>query len=58
MIGGKPNHAHWFIGYVGKYMKDTMPGGYKTFFMLNSDEHKIYLAHKCFNIYQQDKYNT
>ena len=18
MIGGKPNHAHWFIGYVGK----------------------------------------
>ena len=24
MIGGKPNHAHWFIGYVGKYMKVTI----------------------------------
>ena len=25
----------------------TRPQGYKTFFMLNSAEHKIYLAHKC-----------
>ena len=24
-----------------------MPQGYKTFFMLNSIEHEIYLAHKC-----------
>ena len=39
--------------------------GYKTFFMLNSAEHKIYPAHKClnanncwhFNIYEHDKYN-
>ena len=25
----------------------TWPRGYKTFFMLNSAEHKIYPAHKC-----------
>ena len=25
----------------------TWPQGYKTFFMHNSAEHKIYLAHKC-----------
>ena len=25
----------------------TWPRGYKTFFVLNSDEHKIYPAHKC-----------
>ena len=27
--------------------KVTRPLGYKTFFMLNSAEHKIYPAHKC-----------
>ena len=26
---------------------DTRPRGYKTFFMLNSDEHEILNAHKC-----------
>ena len=25
----------------------TCPGGYKTFFVLNSAYHKIYFAHKC-----------
>ena len=25
----------------------TWPRGYKSFFMLNSAEHEIYLAHKC-----------
>ena len=25
----------------------TWPGGYKTFFMLNSVEHEIFPAHKC-----------
>ena len=27
----------------------TLPRGYKTFFILNSAEHKIYSAHKCLN---------
>ena len=25
MIGGKPNHAHWFIGYVGKNRNGKCP---------------------------------
>ena len=25
----------------------TIPRGYKTFFVLNSADHEIYLAHKC-----------
>ena len=25
----------------------SWPRGYKTFFMLNSNEHEIYPAHKC-----------
>ena len=29
------------------YNLGTWPRGYKTFFMLNSAEHKIYPAHKC-----------
>ena len=35
---------------------DTWPRRYKTFFVLNLSEHKIYHAH-CwhFNIYQHDK---
>ena len=31
----------------------TGPGGYKTFFMLNLDEHVIYSAHKCENVNNQ-----
>ena len=27
--------------------KRTLPQGYKTFFILNSDEHENYPAHKC-----------
>ena len=36
----------------------TLPGGYKTVFMLNSTQHEIHSAHFCwhFYIYQQNKY--
>ena len=29
--------------------KASRPRGYKTFFMLNSGQHEIYHAHKCWN---------
>ena len=32
---------------TGTTKGQTRPQGYKTFFMLNSIEHKIYHAHKC-----------
>ena len=46
-------------------VRETWPGGYKTFSMLSSAEHEIYPAHKClnanncwhFNIYEHDKYS-
>ena len=46
--------------------QDTRPRGYKTFYMLNSAEHEIFPAHKCyiaitclhFNNYEQEKSHT
>ena len=51
------------VNHVPKNLK-IWPQGYKTFSMLNSAEHEIYPAHKCYNanncwhfiIYEQDKY--
>ena len=43
----------------GPSRKETLPRGYKTLFILNSTEHEVYHAHKCwlFNIYKHDKYS-
>ena len=38
------NHLHY-----EKYVFTTRPRGYKAFFMLNSGEHEIYHAHKCYD---------
>ena len=36
-----------FCNHLDEEEGESWPRGYKTFFMLNSVEHKIYLAHKC-----------
>ena len=48
---------------LGGTQADTWPRGFKTVFMLNSTEHEIYPAHKCWNannftVSEQYKYNT
>ena len=48
-----------FIILYGLHPLLAWPEGFKTFFIINSTEHEIYQAHKCYNanIYQHDKCN-
>ena len=40
---------HLFLQCGSYQISYSGPQGYKTFFMLNSNEHEIYPAHKCLN---------
>ena len=41
-------YLHWLLACMLLFLLPcTWPRGYKTFFMLNSAETKIYPAHKC-----------
>ena len=41
---------HQYAGLHASEVHETRPRGYKTFFMLNSNEHEILNAHKYKNI--------
>ena len=36
-----------YLTVIELFPKETLSQGYKTFFMLNTTEHEIYLAQKC-----------
>ena len=66
VIKFRPRLSEQMTGWESGSLKDcykNRPRGYKTFFMLNSTEHEIILAHKCqnanicwhFNVYERKK---